>query len=225
MPLLEVIINRERLFPSNWIASRAKMRLFKLNVRHWGNLHAPVASGWPTSAEGKVLSSFQVFDCKSLWRIKIQSCGLTSNYIQCLLRFSFVCARVFVLITFRVGSWRMVTGGGVDGLASAHESYETAGDVSLLEFKRRHLMHKLSDVAMFQQTTPAAFSRLVEMLAFNPKVDVRTKSNYSVCCCVRADSLRCNFTNQQFDFFSSRPEKSCSMREYSQQPCSLVRDV
>lgn len=78
------------------------MRLFKLNVRHWGNLHAPVASGWPTSAEGKVLSSFQVFDCKSLWRIEIQSCGLTSNHIQYLLCFSLVCVIVRVCLCVRV---------------------------------------------------------------------------------------------------------------------------
>lgn len=43
-----------------------------------------------------------------------------------------MCVRVFVLIPFPVRSWRMVAW---DRLASAHESYETAGDVSLLELK------------------------------------------------------------------------------------------
>lgn len=114
------------------------MRLFKLNVRHWGNLHAPVASGWPTSAEGKVLSSFQVFDCKSLWRIKIQSCGLTSNHIQYLLRcfcfcFFFLRVYMFVLIPFRVRSRSRIV--VLDRLTSVLESYETAGGVSLLELK------------------------------------------------------------------------------------------
>lgn len=95
VPPLEVIIKQERLssLQLNHCVER-KMRPFKPNVRHWGNLHAPVASGGPTSTEGKALSPFQVFDCKSLWRIKIQCCGLTRNHTTVFALFFFLCAHL-----------------------------------------------------------------------------------------------------------------------------------
>lgn len=91
-----------------------------------------------------MLSSFQVFDCKSLWRIEIQSCGLTSNHIQYLLCFSLVCvivcAGVFVCASTRACSSLFESGArgrwqrGID-LHTARESYETVGDARLLELK------------------------------------------------------------------------------------------
>lgn len=164
------------------------MRLFKLNARRWGNLHAPVASGWMRSAEGKVLRSFQVFDCKSLWSIEIQSCGLTSNHIQ-----YWLCVYVWVCVPARCSPLFWV--GSQKRKDSDHESYKAFGVSKSVQTKRHHWLCKLSDVAVSWQTVLAGSPVLVKMLTLNPKVNVQTQLNYSVSCCTHTGSLKWNLRN------------------------------
>lgn len=87
---------RWKLFHSNYAGSNCKTPMpFSLEVprvsykrffSNWtvcrrGNLHAPVARSWPTTASGKSAQLFSSLSLSASLENTEQSCGLTSNHI------------------------------------------------------------------------------------------------------------------------------------------------